>query len=441
VFESLTERLDGVLARLTGRGRISERDLDEALREVRLALLEADVHYRVVRDLVARIRERALTAEVLDSLSPGQNVLRVVRDALQELMGGTHRGVELRGRPAMVLLMGLQGSGKTTTAAKLALQLRKGGRRPGLATADSHRPAAREQLRVLGDEIGIPVFAGEGVDPASIPEAAKRWAREQALDVVVVDTAGRLQIDDAMMVELDAIAAAAAPDETLLVVDAMTGQDAVNVAATFHDRIGVSGVVLTKLDGDARGGAALSIRAVTGAAVKFVGVGERPHQLEPFHPDRMAARILGMGDVLTLVEQAEEAIDEKTAQRLASRMAKNRFTLQDFLEQLEEMSKLGPLSQILEKLPGMRKAAADPHAEDQDVPRALAILRSMTVEERLNPSIIGGSRKKRIAVGSGTRVRDVNRLLSQFDQARRVVRQLGGRQRRGMPSPFDLLGG
>jgi signal recognition particle subunit SRP54 len=439
VFDSLTERLDAVLTRLKGRGRISERDLDEALREVRLALLEADVHYQVVRDLLARIRDRAATTEVLDSLSPGQNVLRVVRDELAELMGGTHRGLDLRKRPAMVLLLGLQGSGKTTTAAKLALMLRKGGRRPALTTADVHRPAAREQLRTLAEENDIPLFEDASLDPPAIPDAARAWARGRALDLVLVDTAGRLQIDDEMMGELDAIHAAASPDETILVVDAMSGQDAVQVAMTFHERIGVSGVVLTKLDGDARGGAALSIRAAAGVPVKYVGVGEKSHQLEPFHPDRMAARILGMGDVLTLVEQAEEAIDERKAERLAARMAKNRFTLQDFLEQLEEMTKMGPLSQVLEKIPGMRKAPIDAAAGDRDLPQALAILRSMTVEERQNPSIIGGSRKKRIALGSGTRVRDVNRLLSQFEQARRVFRQLGGRKRGGKP-PFDLLG-
>ena len=440
MFDSLTERLDAVLARLKGRGRLSEQDLTDALREVRLALLEADVHYRVVRDLIASIRARAATAKVMEGLSPGGNVVRVVRDELRELMGGTRCGLELRGRPATVLLLGLQGSGKTTTAAKLAMHLRKGGRRPLLVSADVHRPAAAEQLRALGEATEVPVFDSQGLAAASIPGAAKDEALRVACDVVLVDTAGRLQVDEGMMSELQAIAAAASADESLLVVDAMSGQDAVNVATAFHERIGVTGVVLTKLDGDARGGAALSIRAVTGVPVKFVGVGEKVHQLEPFHPDRMADRILGMGDVLTLVEQAEEAIDEQKAQRLAARMTKNGLTLQDFLEQLEEMTKLGPLSQVLEKLPGVRRAAADRAVGDRDLPRALAILRSMTVEERRNPSIIGGSRKKRIALGSGTRVRDVNRLLSQFEEAQRVFRQFGGRQRRGK-SPFDLLGG
>ena len=440
MFDSLTERLDAVLARLKGRGRLSEQDLTDALREVRLALLEADVHYRVVRDLIASIRARAATAKVMEGLSPGGNVVRVVRDELRELMGGTRCGLELRGRPATVLLLGLQGSGKTTTAAKLAMHLRKGGRRPLLVSADVHRPAVAEQLRALGEATEVPVFDSQGLAAASIPGAAKDEALRVACDVVLVDTAGRLQVDEGMMSELQAIAAAASADESLLVVDAMSGQDAVNVATAFHERIGVTGVVLTKLDGDARGGAALSIRAVTGVPVKFVGVGEKLHQLEPFHPDRMADRILGMGDVLTLVEQAEEAIDEQKAQRLAARMTKNGLTLQDFLEQLEEMTKLGPLSQVLEKLPGVRRAAADRAVGDRDLPRALAILRSMTVEERRNPSIIGGSRKKRIALGSGTRVRDVNRLLSQFEEAQRVFRQFGGRQRHGK-SPFDLLGG
>jgi len=441
VFETLSDRLDGVLARLRGKGRLSERDLAEGLREIRLALLEADVHYRVVRDLVERIREQALQSEILDSLTPGQNVVRVVHRELASLMGGERAALELKGHPSAVLLFGLQGAGKTTTAAKLAQHLRKQGRRPVLTSTDVHRPAAFEQLRVLGEGIGLPVFLPEpDVPPSQIPEAARQWAKRSACDVVLVDTAGRLQVDDAMMDELGKIAATAASDEALLVVDAMSGQDAVNVASVFHEQIGLTGIVLTKLDGDARGGAALSIRAVTGTPIKYVGVGERIDQLEPFHPDRMAARILGMGDVRSLIEHAEEVVDEQRAQRVVERIARNRLTLQDFLDQLEEMRKMGPLSGILERLPGARKRLPAEGVEEQEVTRTLAVLRAMTVEERLNPSIIGGSRKKRIARGSGTRVRDVNRVLSQFDGMKRALRQLGDRQRKGK-LPFDLLGG
>ncbi|UCF10764.1 MAG: signal recognition particle protein [Candidatus Bipolaricaulota bacterium] len=439
MFDSLSGRLGDVFRRLRGAGTIGEKELAESLREIRLALLEADVNYKVVRDLVERIRARAQSAEILGGLNPGQNVVRVVRDELTALMGGSRAALDLHGRPAAILFIGLQGSGKTTSVAKLAVQLTSGGRRPVLTTTDVHRPAAAEQLQVLGEAIGVPVFHDGSLTPGDVPPAAKAWAKSHARDVVLVDTAGRQQIDETMMAELEAIAVAAAPDESLLVVDAMSGQDAVNVASSFVERIGVTGVILTKLDGDARGGAALSVLAVTGTPIKFVGVGEKTDQLEPFHPERMASRILGMGDVLTLIEQAEGAIDEERAKRVAEHIATQRLTLQDFLEQMEEMSKLGPLSQVLERLPLGRKRPVASEVDERDVGHALAILRAMTVEERLNPSIIGGSRKKRIARGSGTRVRDVNRLLSQFDDARRAFRQLGGRHRKGT-LPFDLPG-
>jgi signal recognition particle subunit SRP54 len=427
VFDALSERLTSVLNRLRGRGALSEADVTEALREIRVALLEADVHYQVAKELIASIRERAVGSEVLESLTPGQQVVKIVRDALVSAMGGERTRLSLDRRPSVVLLVGLQGSGKTTTAAKLAAALAKDGRKPVLAACDVRRPAAIDQLETLGRSLGIPVVARVAPSPPEIAKAAVAWANEHARDVVLVDTAGRLQIDEEMMAEVSEIASAVDPDETLLVVDAMTGQEAVHVASTFDERVGLSGIVLAKLDGDARGGAALSIRHVTGKPVVYVGTGEKVDRLEVFHPERMADRILGMGDVISLIEQAEEQLDRAKAE--------------EFLEQLEEMRKLGPLSQILDRLPGVSKLkgkAAD-GADENEMERTLAVLRSMTLKERMNPSIIGGSRKKRIARGSGTSVRDVNRVLSRFEDAKRALKRVGGR--RGKANlPADLLG-
>jgi signal recognition particle subunit SRP54 len=438
MFDSLTTRLNAVFTRLRGKGKLSEADVQAGLREIRLALLEADVNYRVVKDLMGRVRERAVGEEVLESLTPGQQVIKIVRDELTHLMGEERVGLSLDRRPSVLLLVGLQGSGKTTTAAKLALRLKKEGRKPLLVAGDVHRPAAIDQLEHLGKTLEVPVFSARGDDPVAIVSSAVEHARDSLLDIVLVDTAGRLQIDEAMMEEIRAIGRAVDPDETLLVADAMTGQEAVNIAATFDEQLSLTGVVLTKLDGDARGGAALSIRHVTGKPIKFVGVGEKTGELEPFHPDRMAERILGMGDVLTLIEQAEETLDQQKAQELAQHIRKSQFTLQDFLDQLEEVRKMGPLSGLLDRLPGAGKLKGA--VDESEVGHALAILRSMTLEERLNPSIIGGSRKKRIARGSGTRVRDVNRLLSRYDESKKAIKLMSKKRGGKGRSPLDLLG-
>ena len=439
MFESLTTKLTDIFIRLRGRGKLSEEDVTAGLREIRLALLEADVHYKVVKELIERIRAKAVGEAVLDSLTPGQQLVKIIRSELAETMGGERATLSLDRRPAVVLLVGLQGSGKTTAAAKLAALLKKEGRRPVLAAADVVRPAAIEQLEKLGAQVDVPVVSRAGIAPPEIAAEAAEWAAENLCDIVLVDTAGRLQIDDEMMGELEAMVAKTEPSEILLVADAMTGQEAVNVASTFDERLGLTGIVLTKLDGDARGGAALSIRHATGRPIVYVGTGEKIDGIEPFHPQRMADRILGLGDVVTLIEQAEERMDQEKAEELVKRVRKNRLTLQDFLEQLEEMQKLGPVSQILERLPGTARLRGASDVEEEDeMKRALAILRSMTVEERLNPSIIGGSRKKRIARGSGTKVRDVNRVLSRFEEAKRALKLVGGRQGKGR-FPLDML--
>ena len=444
MFESLTSKLSDVFARLRGKGALNEEDVTAGLREVRLALLEADVNYKVVKELVARIKERAIGEHVIDSLTPGQQLIKIVRDELAETMGAERATLSLDRRPAVILFVGLQGSGKTTTAAKLAQHLKKDGRKPVLAAADIHRPAAVDQLKSLGADLEIPVVFEPDTKPAEIARQAVDWAETNLHDVVLVDTAGRLQIDDEMMTEVADVHRAVEPSEVLFVADAMTGQEAVNVAAAFNERLGLTGIVLTKTDGDARGGAALSIRHVCGQPIKYVGTGEKIDGLEPFHPQRMADRILGMGDVLTLIEQAEATLDQDKAEEMVKRIRKNRFTLQDFMEQLEEMRKLGPVSQILEKLPSMARGKVAKGAvvgdEEAEIRRTLAVLRSMTVQERLNPSIIGGSRKKRIARGSGTKVRDVNHVLARFEEAKRALKWVGGRRGKS-PSPLDAFGG
>ncbi len=440
MFDNLTNKLTDLFSKLRGKGTLSEADVAAGLREIRLALLEADVHYGVVKELTTRIKERAIGEEVLGSLTPGQQVVKIVRDELTATMGGERAPLDLSRSPAVVLMVGLQGSGKTTSAAKLALRLKKDGRKPLLVAADTYRPAAVDQLRSLGDNAEIPVFFLADATPVDIVERGLDAARSQLRDVVIVDTAGRLQIDDVMMAEVDEIARIAKPSEILLVADAMTGQEAVNIASAFHDQLGLTGVILTKLDGDARGGAALSIRHLSGCPIKFVGTGEKLDGLEPFHPERMAERILGMGDVLTLIERAEQTLDQDKAAGLVERLKKNQFTLQDFLEQLEEMQKLGPLSSIIDKLPGAAKLKSAAGTQDEEESkRALAIMRSMTLEERLNPSIIGGSRKKRIARGSGTQVRDVNRVLARFSEAKRALKMIGGRRNKGK-NPLDAMG-
>ena len=440
MFDNLTNKLTDLFSKLRGKGTLSEADVVAGLREIRLALLEADVHYKVVKELTERIKARATGEEVMGSLTPGQQVVKIVRDELTATMGGERSPLDLSRSPAVVLMVGLQGSGKTTSAAKLALRLKKDGRKPLLVAADTYRPAAVDQLQTLGKEVDVPVFSLADANPVEIVTRGLDWAETQLRDVVIVDTAGRLQIDEAMMAEVDEIARVAKPSEILLVADAMTGQEAVNIASAFHDQLSLTGVILTKLDGDARGGAALSIRHLSGCPVKFVGTGEKLDGLEPFHPERMAERILGMGDVLTLIEQAEQTLDQDKAAILVERLRKNQFTLQDFLEQLEEMQKLGPLSSIIDKLPGAAKLKSAAGTEDEsETARAMAIMRSMTLEERLNPSIIGGSRKKRIARGSGTQVRDVNRVLARFSEAKRALKMIGGRRNKGN-NPLDAMG-
>ncbi len=443
MFENLSEKFQGVLKKMRGHGRISEGNIEEALREVRLALLEADVNYKVVKEFTAAVKERALGAEVLSSLSPDQHFIKIVHDELAKMMGGEGQDLDLARRPPVpVMLVGLQGSGKTTSCGKLALHLQKRKRRPFLVPADVYRPAAIEQLKVLGARIGVPVFDSDpSADPVEICRQAVRQADLSGLDTVLLDTAGRLHVDEELMEELRRIREAVEPGEILLVADAMTGQDAVNVARAFHEKVGLTGVLLTKMDGDARGGAALSIRAVTGAPVKFVGVGEKHDALEAFYPDRMASRILGMGDILTLAEKAQETVDTKKAEELERKIRRSEFTLEDFRDQLISLRKMGSIEDLLGMIPGMGgkmkelKAAAP---DEKELARVVAIIDSMTREERGNAKILNGSRRKRIAEGSGTTVQDVNRLLKNFQQAEGMLRRFskGAGKKRGRGMPF-----
>ena len=434
MFDALTDRFEGVFTRLRGKGKLDEADVDTALREVRLALLEADVNVGVVRSLLERIRTRALGADVQKSLTPGQQVIKIVHEELITTLGGTTAPLKKAAPPLTILMVGLQGSGKTTSAAKLALRLKKDGRRPMLVAADLQRPAAIDQLETLGSRIDVPVYSDRTTKPRRLVKAAMKEAAKLGRDTVIIDTAGRLQIDTELMAELADVAKEADPDEVLLVVDAMTGQDAVNVAKGFAAQTDVSGVVLSKLDGDARGGAAISVREVTGVPIKFAGLGEDLDAFEPFHPDRMASRILGMGDVLSLIEKAEETFDTEQAEKAARKMEKGQFTLDDFLEQFQALKRMGPLKDILAMLPGAGSALRDVEIDDRDLARVEAIIRSMTPEERQKPKMIGGSRRKRIATGSGTTPQDVNRLLKQFADAQKMMKQLaGGRGLPGMP--------
>ena len=436
MLEGLSARLQSILRGLRGRGRLSEQDVAAASREIRLALLEADVNFRVVRDFVARVQEQAVGREVMESLTPGQQVVKIVYDELTRLLGGSASELELGGETPVALMVGLQGGGKTTTAGKLALRLKRAGRRPLLVATDLRRAAAVEQLRVVGEQVGVPVFEGGEREVVAIARAACERARREGLSPVIVDTAGRTHVDQELMEELVRLKQAVAPSEVLLVLDAMTGQDAVNVAGEFERAVGITGVVLTKLDGDARGGAALSVRAVTGRPIKLAGVGEKPEALEVFHPDRMASRILGMGDVLTLVEQAEAALEEREAEELERRLRENRFDLNDFLRELQRLSRMGSLEQMLSMIPGLQglRQQMPMEVDRKRLGQMTAIMQSMTPQEREEPDIIDGSRRRRIARGSGTRPQDVNLLLKQFRQMREMVSQLAALEQRGKPA-------
>lgn len=444
MFESLTAKLDGIFSRLRGRGKLTEANVQEAMREVRLALLEADVNFQVVRDFVQRVREQSMGQEVMRSLTPGQQVVKIVRDELTALMGETHRPLKMASRPpTVILLVGLHGSGKTTTAAKLAKKVQEMGHRPLLVAADIYRPAAMEQLRVLGESLQAPVLVEEGArDAVKICRQALDYVRTVHCDTIILDTAGRLQIDEELMQELRDIKQATTPHYTFLVVDAMTGQEAVKVAKAFDEAVAIDWTILTKLDGDARGGAALSIKAVVGKPVQFVGLGEKLEALEPFHPDRMASRLLGMGDVLTLIEKAEQAMDQEAAAVLEQKMRQASFTLEDFRTQLQQLKQMGPLENLLSMIPGL-KAAKLPPVDEGGLKKVEAIISSMTLAERHNHTLINGSRRKRIARGSGTSVEDVNRLLKQFAQTQKLMKSLVAQKkgkgkwgRFSLPRPF-----
>jgi signal recognition particle subunit SRP54 len=446
MFESLSDRLNDTFGRLSRKGRLTEGDVDEAMREVRRALLEADVNFKVVKDFVAAVRERAVGQDVLKSLTPGQTAIGIVNDELISVLGTEREPLRNAESPPQTLMMvGLQGAGKTTHAAKLALHLRKEGRNPLLVAADLQRPAAVRQLETLGKQVNIPVYAEgtDGKNPVDVAANSLKFARERGFNPVIIDTAGRLQIDERLMQELVDIQRKVDPTETLLVADAMTGQEAVGVAESFNERLGVTGLILTKMDGDARGGAALSIRAVTGVPIKFIGTGEKLDALEPFYPERLAGRILGMGDVLSLVERAQELTDEKEAERLQDRMMHGQFDLEDFLEQLQKIKQMGPLTQLLDMIPGMgaQMRQAKAQISDDDYKRVEAIIYSMTPRERRNPDIIRGRRAARIARGSGTQRHEVNQLLKQFREMQKMMGSFGKMAKKGkMPAnlPFDF---
>lgn len=429
-FEGLTTRLQNVFGKLRGKGKLSEDDVNEAMREVRLALLEADVNFKVVKDFIAKVKEKAVGAEVQKSFTPGMVVVDIVHKELIELMGGSQAKLAKSNKPPTVILMaGLQGAGKTTLTGKLAKLLQSQNHKPLMVAGDIYRPAAIKQLEVLGGQIGVPVFTlGDKVSPVEIAKQGVQQAKDQGNDYVLIDTAGRLQIDEALMEEIKQIHAAVKPDEVLLVVDAMTGQEAVNVAKSFHEQLALTGVVLTKLDGDTRGGAALSVKAVTGCPIKFASTGEKIDQLEAFHPDRMASRILGMGDMLSLIEKAQTNIDAEKAKELERKMRNAEFTFEDFLEQMEQVRNLGPLDQLLDMMPGMNKLKSNPNfkIDEKQIARTEAIVKSMTKAEKQKPDIINYSRRKRIAAGSGTSLADVNRLIKQFEDMKKMMKQFSG---------------
>lgn len=441
-FEGLSEKLSAAFKKLKNKGKLTESDVKEAMREVRLALLEADVNYKVAKDFTAKVTERAVGADVMESLTPAQMVIKIVNEELTALMGGEEARIVFASKPPTVIMMcGLQGSGKTTHSAKLAKMMKKQGRRPLLVACDVYRPAAIDQLKVVGAKAETPVFEMGTENPVKIAKKALAHAKDHGNDVVILDTAGRLHIDEKLMDELKNIQAETNPQEILLVVDAMTGQDAVNVAKSFDEALSLTGVILTKLDGDTRGGAALSVKSVTGKPIKFVGVGEKLEDLEVFHPDRMASRILGMGDVLTLIEDAESKLDQKKSEEMAKKFIQNKFDLEDLYEQLCQIKKMGPIKGILSKLPGMDKQLQDVDVDDRQLDRIGAIILSMTKAERANPNIINPSRKRRIASGSGMKVEDVNRLLKQFEQMQKLMKTMGGKTKKGKKKRLPGLGG
>ena len=444
-FEGLSSKLQNVFKKLGGKGKLSEKEVREAMREVKLALLEADVNFAVVKNFVNKVTERAVGSEVLESLTPAQQVIKIVNEELTALMGGTGSKIEFGSKsPSVILLAGLQGAGKTTMAGKLAGYLSKQyGKSPMLVACDIYRPAAIDQLKVVGSKVGVPVFERGQADPVETAKLGVEEARRQLKDLVIIDTAGRLHIDEALMDELKAVKEAAKPDETLLVIDSMTGQDAVNVATAFDSQLGVDGIILTKLDGDSRGGAALSVKAVTGKPIKFAGVGEKIEDLEPFYPDRMASRILGMGDILSLIEKASSGIDEQKAMKMVDKLRRNEMDFNDLLDQMDELKKMGPLSSVMNMIPGAAGKMSDEDAErsEKEMARSRAIIYSMTPAGRAQPSLIDPKRKRRIAAGSGTKAEDVNRLLRQLEQSRKLMKMMSGKggkkaKRMGFPGGF-----
>lgn len=441
-FESLSDKLESAFGRLRSKGSLNESDVKEAMREVRLALLEADVNYKVAKDFTQRVTERAIGSQVMESLTPAQMVIKIVNEELTDLMGGTQTRLAYASHPPTIVMMcGLQGSGKTTHCAKIALKLKKENHRPLLVACDVYRPAAVKQLQVVGEQVGVPVFEKGQDDPVEISKQAVALAKDQGYDYVIIDTAGRLHIDRELMEELQNVKAAVHPHEILLVVDAMTGQDAVTVASTFDEALGIDGMVLTKMDGDTRGGAALSARAVTGKPIKFVGMGEKLDELDYFYPDRMASRILGMGDVLSLIEKAETALDEKKAAELEAKIRKNKFDLNDLLDQMQQVKKMGSMKDILSMLPGVGSKLKNVDIDDGQLDRIQAIIFSMTPKERANPDIINPSRKRRIAAGCGMQVEDVNRLLSQYRQMQKMMKQFNSKGMRKKLSRMNFGGG
>ena len=443
-FEGLTDKLQNAFRKLSSKGKLTEADVKTAMREVRMALLEADVNYLVVKDFVRKVTERAVGADILASLTPGQQVIKIVNEELTELMGGQNARLTYSPQaPTIYMLCGLQGAGKTTMAGKLGLMIKKGGKKPLLVACDVYRPAAIKQLQVVGGQAGVEVFERGQGDPVQIAKEAVEYAKYYGRDPVIIDTAGRLHIDENLMQELRDVRATVKPQEILLVVDAMTGQDAVTVAKTFNDELGVDGVILTKLDGDTRGGAAISVRAVTGKPIKFSGVGEKLTDLEPFHPDRMASRILGMGDVLSLIEKAQDTFDEKEAGKLVAKVRTNSFTLEDYLDQIRQLGKMGSITDVLKMIPGVGSKLKDVEIDEDKVVKAQkkneAIILSMTRMERRNPDILNASRKRRIAAGSGATVQEVNLLLKQFEQARDMMKSVMGGGKRKMRIPFGRM--
>ena len=440
-FEGLSDRLDNAFKKLKSKGSLTESDVRDAMREVRLALLEADVNYKVAKDFTNTVTERAIGAKVMESLTPAQMVIKIVNEELTALMGGTQARLSTAAHPPTVVMMcGLQGSGKTTHSAKIALRLKEQGHRPLLVACDIYRPAAIKQLQVVGEQIGVPAFEMGTENPVKIAREAIKLAKDNGYDYVFLDTAGRLHIDEQLMQELKDIKAEVKPHEILLVIDSMLGQDAVTVASSFNEALGIDGLVLTKLDGDTRGGAALSARAVTGKPIKFIGIGEKLGDLDVFHPDRMASRILGMGDVLSLIEKAETALDEKKAEQLEKKLRENRIDLNDMLMQFEEMKKMGPMKDIISLIPGLNKKVKDTDVDDKQIDYTMAIIRSMTMKERENPDIINPSRKRRIAAGCGMQVEDVNRLLNQYRSMQKLYKQLNGKNSKKMMKRMQRMG-